>query len=112
MLAGYGAIDGRRVMSEAAVRLATSDLMPDTIVAGGGFREGFGFGAGGLVVQGEAEGLYGWFGAAGTCGLVNLRPGLRHTLMTQIVTPQVEAMQQRFPVAVAQDAAAILRPRG
>jgi len=107
MLAGYGMIDGTRVMSEAAVRLGTSDLMPDTVVPNGGFREGFGFGAGGLVGKGEAEGLYGWFGAAGSAGLVNMRYGLRQTLMTQILGSLVEEIQEEFPRAVAQDAAAM-----
>jgi CubicO group peptidase (beta-lactamase class C family) len=106
MLAGYGMLEGRRVMSEAAVRLATSNLLPDTLAPGGAFREGFGFGAGGLVGQGEADGLFGWFGAASTAGLVNMRTGLRHTLMTQLVGAGVEALQERFPRAVAQDAAA------
>jgi len=109
MLAGYGMIDGRRVMSEDAVRLGTSDLMPDTVAANAGFREGFGFGAAGLVGKGEAEGLYGWFGAAGTAGLVNMRHGLRQTLMTQIVGAAVEQIQEQFPRAVAEDAAA-MRP--
>ncbi len=109
MLAGHGAIEGRRVMSEAAVRLGTSDLMPDTLEPGGGFREGFGFGAGGLVGMGEAEGLYGWFGAASTAGLVNMRAGLRQTLMTQLVGAQTQALQESFPRAVAQDAAALQR---
>ncbi len=107
MLAGYGKIDGRRVMSEEAVRLATSDLLPETLAPGGGFREGFGFGAGGLVGKGASEGLYGWFGAASTAGLVNMRAGLRQTLMTQLVGPNAEALQQRFPVVVAEDAAAL-----
>ena len=114
MLAGYGEIEGRRVMSEDAVRLATSDLLPDTLAPGGGFEFGtraFGYGAGGLVGKGDAEGLYGWFGAAGTAGLVNLRYGLRHSLMTQYMPAQLYNLQEAFPVAVATDAAAML-PRG
>jgi CubicO group peptidase (beta-lactamase class C family) len=107
MLAGWGAFDGRQVMSEAAVRLGTSDLFPDTLVAGGGFSNGqreFGFGAGGLVGRGEAAGLYGWFGAAGTVGLVNTTYGLRHNLMTQYMPAQNYDVQSRFPLVVAQDA--------
>jgi len=111
MLAGLGELEGRRVMSEAAVRLGTSDLLPDTLLPGRGFREGFGFGAGGLVGQGEAQGLYGWFGAAATAGLVNLDWGLRQTLMTQLLNASGESiLQEDFPRAVARDAAALLQP--
>ena len=110
MLAGHGMLEGTRVMSEAAVRMGTSNLMPDTVPAGRGFREGFGFGAGGLVGQGEAEGLYGWFGAASTAGLVNLQWGLRQTLMTQVLNASGQStLQEDFPPAVAQDAAAMLQ---
>ena len=108
MLAGHGTLDGRRVASKSAIALATSDLMPSTLAPGGEFREGFGFGAGGLVGRGEAEGLYGWFGAASTAGLVNMRTGLRQTLMTQLVGPQAERLQQRFPTDAAGDAAALM----
>ncbi|OYX66977.1 MAG: serine hydrolase [Sphingomonadales bacterium 32-64-17] len=111
MLAGFGEIEGRRVMSEPAVRLATSNLMPDTLAPDGGFSSGdraFGFGAAGLVGIGEAEGLFGWFGAAGTAGLVNLKAGLRQTFMTQYMPADME-MQNAFPQAVAADAAALER---
>ncbi|RJY08040.1 serine hydrolase domain-containing protein [Aurantiacibacter aquimixticola] len=112
MLAGYGEIDGQRVMSEAAVRLGTSDLFPETLAANGRFTtsdgRSFGFGAAGLVGQGEADGLFGWFGAAGTAGLVNMRVGLRHTLMTQYMPAENYDVQQRFPIVVAQDAMRML----
>jgi CubicO group peptidase (beta-lactamase class C family) len=115
MLAGWGEIDGVRVMSEPAVRLATTDLLPGTLAEGGGFSSGgreFGFGAGGLVGRGDAAGLYGWFGAAGTAGLVNLRYGLRHNLMTQYMPSTEYDLQNAFPLAVAADAAAMMRNRG
>ncbi len=107
MLAGYGEIDGVRVMSEAAVRMGASDLFPETLASNGRFTangQTFGFGAAGLVGQGNTAGLYGWFGAAGTVGLVNLQAGLRHTLMTQYMPAENYDVQSRFPVAVAQDA--------
>lgn len=112
MLGGWGEIDGRRVMSEASVRIATSDLMPDTLAADGGFSFGnraLGFGAGGLVGRGDAEGLFGWFGAAGTAGLVNMRHGLRHNLMTQFMPASAYDTMAEFPLAVAADAAAMTR---
>ncbi|GAA0275537.1 serine hydrolase domain-containing protein [Alteraurantiacibacter aestuarii] len=108
MLAGYGAIDGVRVMSEASVRLATSNLLPDTLAPDGGFSFGerkFGFGAGGLVGIDDADGLFGWFGAAGTAGLVNLKSGLRHNLMTQYMPSGAYPVYTDFPVLAATDAA-------
>lgn len=107
MLAGLGEIDGVRVMSEAAVRMGTSNLFPDTLASNGGFSTGgrsFGFGAGGLVGRSDAEGLFGWFGAAGTAGLVNMRYGLRHSLMTQYMPAESYDVQSQFPIVVAQDA--------
>ncbi len=107
MLAGYGEIEGTRIASEEAVRMATSNLFPDTLASNGGFATGgrsFGFGAGGLVGQGETEGLFGWFGAAGTAGLVNMRLGLRHNLMTQYMPAESYDVQSDFPLVVAQDA--------
>jgi len=100
------------VASEAAVRLATSHLFPDTLAHGGGFAANgrpFGFGAGGLVGTGDAEGLFGWFGAAGTVGLVNLRWGLRHNLMTQYMPAETYEAQAEFPQIVASDAARLLQ---
>ncbi len=113
MLAGWGEIEGTRVASEPAVRLATSNLFPETLAADGGFETGgrsFGFGAGGLVGTGDAEGLFGWFGAAGTAGLVNLKWGLRHNMMTQYMPAETYEAQQQFPLVVAQDAARMMQP--
>ncbi len=110
MLAGFGVIDGRRVMSERAVLLGTSDLMPDTLVPGGEFRSGeFGYGAGGLVgLQGtQNAGLFGWSGAAGTVGMVNLALGLRLNLMVQHMPGSLYGLWESFPRTVAQDVAAM-----
>ncbi len=108
MVGNYGVIEGTRVMSEPAVRLATSDLFADTVPESGRFQFGplsFGYGAGGLVGTGIADGLFGWFGAASTCGLVNMKNGLRHNLMTQAMNMPMDGLQQEFPFAVAADAA-------
>ena len=104
MLANRGTLNGKRVVSEAAVALATSDLLPETLAANGGPRPGFGFGAGGIVGRGEAEGLFGWAGLAGTLGFVNMRSGLRHTLMTQYMLADAYPLDETFPRLVAQDA--------
>ena len=111
MLAGHGTIDGTQVMGEDTARIAVSNMLPDTLASGSGFRRAgrdFGFGAGGLVGTGDADGLFGWFGAAGTAGLVNTNVGLRHTLMTQYMPAEEYDLQQVFVERVSQDAARIL----
>lgn len=111
MLAGWGEIEGRRVMSETAVRLGTSDLFPETLAANGRFRingTSFGYGAGGLVGSGELEGLFGWAGAAGTVGSVNLRYGVRHNMMVQYMPAEAYDAQANFSQTVMQDAVSLL----
>lgn len=108
MIANLGTIGSTRLMSEAAVRMGTSDLLPDTLEPGGGFdAQGvpFGYGAGGLVGRGEAEGLFGWFGAAGTVGMVHMPSRLRMTMMTQFMPADGTGMQAEFPRTVMTDAA-------
>lgn len=107
MLIAYGMIDGKRVMSEPSVRVATSDLLPDTLAADGGFSTGgaeYGFGAGGMVGRGQFEGLFGWFGAAGTAGLASMKWGLRANLMTQYMPATIYDVYGEFPAAVIRDA--------
>jgi len=103
MLAGGGMIDGVTVMSEAAVQLGTSDLMPDTLAPDGGFAPDTGYGAGGLVGRGGEDGVYGWFGAAGTVGLVNLKSGLRYALFTQYMPSNAYSVPDEFRASVAED---------
>ncbi|HYD24440.1 MAG TPA: serine hydrolase domain-containing protein [Croceibacterium sp.] len=107
MLAGYGALDGTRVMSEAAVRLGTSDLLPDTLLPGGGYDGGWGFGAGGRVGKGADAGIYGWAGAAGTFGFVHLPLGLRAGLYTQYLPVTAYPLSEEFPAAARADLAAM-----
>jgi CubicO group peptidase (beta-lactamase class C family) len=102
MLAGLGAIEGRRVISEAAVRLGTSDLFPETLAPDDGFARHSGQGAGGRVGRGGEEGLFGWSGAAGTIGYVNLRSGLRAALYTQYMPAFAYSVQEDFLRLVAQ----------
>ena len=109
MLAGYGRIDGNRVMSEAAVRMGTSDLLPDgvqstppgAVVAFDTRR--YGFGAGGRVGKGAEAGIYGWAGAAGTIAFVDMRRGLRGGLYTQFMPDSAYPLHDAFPAAVTAD---------
>ncbi len=103
MLLGYGQIDGVRVMSEAAVRLGTSDLLPPGADLSQSFIKGNGFGAGGSVGLGDDAGTYGWAGAAGTVGFVNLRAGIRAGLYTQYMPSEAYPVHREFAQAVLAD---------
>lgn len=106
MLLGYGKIDGTRVMSELAVRVGTSNLLPEGVdlsAALGGIQ---GFGAAGRVGTGEQAGTYGWGGAAGTVGFVDLKRGLRATMMTQYMPSNTYPLTEEFTKAVMSDLAA------
>jgi CubicO group peptidase (beta-lactamase class C family) len=102
MLAGLGAIGGKRVMSERAVRLGTSNLLPAGVSTAGTFAAGSGFGAGGRV----SDGNFGWGGAAGTVAFVNIASGLRGNLMTQYMPSEAWPVHSAFPAAVLKDLAA------
>jgi len=106
MLLGYGKIDGTRVMSELAVRVGTSNLLPEGVEMKGTFAEGAGFGAGGRVGLGEQAGTYGWGGAAGTAAFVDFRRGLRATMMTQYMSATPYPLTDQFTKAVLADIAA------
>jgi len=106
MLLGYGKIDGTRVMSELAVRVGTSNLLPEGVEMKGTFAEGAGFGAGGRVGLGDQAGTYGWGGAAGTAAFVDFRRGLRATMMTQYMSATPYPLTDQFTKAVLADLAA------
>ena len=103
MIAGFGAIGGKRVMSEAAVRLGTSNLLPAGADTKGSFVDAAGFGAGGRVGLGDQAGTYGWGGAAGTVALVDTRSGLRASLFTQYMPSEAYPVHRDFPNAVLAD---------
>ena len=106
MLALGGRMGGKRVMSEAAVRLATSNLLPEGVITKETWVEGSGFGAGGRVGLGAQAGTFGWGGAAGTVAFVNVLNGLRATLMTQYMPADVYSVSSEFPAAVLADLSA------
>lgn len=106
MLLGFGRIDGRQVMSEAAVRLGTSNLLPDTADVSQSLIKGNGFGAGGSVGLGDDAGTYGWGGAAGTVAFVNYRAGIRAGLYTQYMPSEAYPVHREFAQAVLADVTA------
>ncbi len=101
MLLGYGMLDGVRVMSEAAVRVGTSDLLPRTVDTKGSWMEGQGHGAGGRSV-GQT---FGWGGAAGTLAAVDFGLKLRSTLFTQYMPSEAYPIRDEFLAAMEADMA-------
>ena len=107
MLLGYGEIDGKGVLSELTVRMGTSNLLPEGVSTDGTFADKAGFGAGGRVGLGEQAGTYGWGGAAGTVAFVDMKHGLRATMMTQYMPSEAYPLHAEFPKAVLADLAAM-----
>lgn len=103
MVLGYGLLEGRRVMSEHAVRLGTSDLLPPAVIGTKVFGRVSGFGAGGRVGVGEDAGTYGWSGAAGTVGFVSYRGNLSAGLWVQYMPSGALPIGEEFPGAVRAD---------
>lgn len=107
MIVNYGVLDGKRVMSERAVRIGTSNLLPPGASTKGTFASGAGFGAGGRVGLGEQAGTYGWGGAAGTVALVDMKRALRAALYTQYMPSEAYPVHKDFPQAVVADLKAL-----
>jgi CubicO group peptidase (beta-lactamase class C family) len=108
MVLNHGEYGGKHVLGELAVRVGTSDLLPDTLVADGGYEKGaWGYGAGGRVGKGaNFPGVYGWAGAAGTIGFVDFKHGLRAGLYTQYMPSFSYPLLEEFPAAILADLAA------
>ncbi|WP_233992056.1 serine hydrolase domain-containing protein [Porphyrobacter sp. AAP82] len=103
MLLGYGRIDGKFVMSENAVRVGTSNLIPATVDLKGSWLEGEGHGAGGRS-KGSS---FGWGGAAGTLGAVDFDLKLRSCLWTQYMPSEAYPIRDEFMAAMQKDLAAM-----
>ena len=110
MLQGLGAIGATRVMKEETVRLATSNLLPEGVETKGTFANDGGFGAGGRVGLGAEEGTFGWAGAAGTIGFVDVKRGWRGAFYAQYMPAETWPVQRRFPEVAMKDALAMLGP--
>ena len=99
MLLGYGALDGERVLSEEAVRVGTSDLLPASVDTSGSWVEGEGHGAGGR----SSNGRFGWGGAAGTLAAVDYNLNLRAALWTQYMPADVYSIRDEYFAAMEAD---------
>ena len=107
MVVNLGMSDATRVMSAAAVRLGTSNLLPAAADLTGTWIAGQQFGAGGVVGTGKDEGLYGWAGAAGTIGYAQMKLGLRTSLFVQYMPQEQLPINREFPKAVGADLTAM-----
>ncbi|MEO0033195.1 MAG: hypothetical protein RIS94_2953 [Pseudomonadota bacterium] len=103
MLLNEGRVGAARVMSPAAVRLGTSNLLPPGVDMSAMFGPPAGFGAGGRVGLGEDAGTFGWSGAAGTIGFISTRKALRAGLYVQFMPFDAFPVQNEFPTAVKAD---------
>jgi CubicO group peptidase (beta-lactamase class C family) len=103
MLLGYGRIDGKFVMSEEAVRVGTSNLLPATVDTSGSWIAGEGHGAGGRSTGSS----FGWGGAAGTLGAVDFDLKLRACLWTQYMPSEAYPIRDEFMAAMEADLAAL-----
>jgi len=114
MLAQYGKLDGKRVLDERAVRMGTSNLLPEGIALPamfGGADSGFGAG-GRLGLRGQEQGVFGWAGAAGTVGMVDMIHGLRSQIFAQFMPPTALDLLPEFQVALKQDVMALMTKAG
>ncbi len=103
MLLGYGRIDGKFVMSEEAVRVGTSNLLPASVDTSGSWIAGEGHGAGGRSTGSQ----FGWGGAAGTLGAVDFDLGLRSCLWTQYMPSEAYPIRDEFMAALEKDLSAM-----
>ena len=111
MLAQFGTIDGKRVLSEKAVRMGTSNLLPKGVAGPAIMGPVGGFGAGGRVGLGAEAGIYGWAGAAGTVGMVDTVRGLRSQIFTQFMPADSLALLPEYQAALKADVMALLEKR-
>ena len=108
VLANYGTIDGTRVMGELAVRVGTSNLLPDGLTASMMGQPEAHFGAGGRVGMGTEAGVYGWAGAAGTVAMVDMIHGLRSQIMVQFMPPNALPLLPEWQKALRADIMALM----
>ncbi len=108
MLANHGILGKERVMSERAVRIGTGNLLPANVVRSGLLSPQSDFGAGGRVGTGAEAGIFGWSGAAGTVGMVDMRGGVRSSIFVQFMPPNSNNLLSEYQAALRQDVTALM----
>lgn len=109
MLTNGGAVGRQRVMSAAAVRAGTGNLLPPglTTPAIEGTSPAH-FGAGGRVGIGAEAGIFGWAGAAGTVAMVDVRRGIRSAIYAQFMPSNALPLLAEYQTALRADLAPLL----
>ena len=107
MLANLGQIDGKRVIGELAVRVGTGNLLPEGAKGPAMMAPESHFGAGGRVGIGPENGIYGWAGAAGTIGTVDMRRGIRSSIFLQFMPPNALPVLGEYQAALRADVQAL-----
>jgi CubicO group peptidase (beta-lactamase class C family) len=110
MLAQYGMIGGHRVMSEEAVRIGTSNLLPAGVQGPALMGPASNFGAGGRVGIEADAGTFGWAGAAGTVAGVDMKRGIRSGIYLQFMPPNALPVLGEYQEALRQDLVALTVP--
>jgi CubicO group peptidase (beta-lactamase class C family) len=108
LLAGLGTFNGRRVISEAAVRIGTGDLLRPGTPRSAMLGANCGFGAGGRVGQGAEQGLFGWSGAAGTIATIDMVRGIRSGIYVQFMPSSSNSLLTEYQQALHADVMALV----
>ena len=110
MLANEGHHGKERVMGELAVRVGTGNLLPEGVAGPSMMAPSSQFGAGGRVGIGPESGIYGWAGAAGTVGTVDMRRGIRSSIFVQFMPPTSNSLLPEYQRALQADVQALANP--
>ena len=109
--ANGGRLDGEQALPAGAVRLATSNLLPEGVTFGAFGADAQGFGAGGRVITnpagGEVLGSYGWGGAASTLASAFPNENIAFVMMTQLLGADDLKIREALAQALAADLAAM-----
>ena len=104
MLANYGRIGGKRVMSELAVRVGTGNLLPDGVAGPAMMGPASHFGAGGRVGIGAGK-RHLWLGRGGGNRRHgrHVRRGIRSSIFVQFMPPNANALLPEYQRALQAD---------
>jgi len=100
MLLGLGTLHGTVIMKPETAKLGMSNILPAGVDLKGTWMEGSGFGAAGRAGIGtktSPAGTYGWGGAAGTTGFVDIVRGIRAGGYTQYIPSRAYHSRLIFP---------------
>lgn len=105
MLANLGELNGTRILSENAARIAMSNLLPEGAATTDPLIRGSGFGAGGRVSAQYGTTVFGWAGAAGTIAFVDPVRKIRFGGYANYMPPTTYDFQEQIPHMLVRDIA-------